>query len=741
MPSQTSFERKGILRHAWLEIWTRNLLLPIAGLAVFLVLLPVSTAGMPGSSIFNIEYTHDQLKYRFFAASFGPVLYAAAVVYGIVLGLALLRFMSDRRQTATYFSLGLSRTRLLRIRLLAACLMLAVGVGAPLLVSLLLNLAALGYTPSIFRSFFYLLSGLLVTGLTSLFASAIASALAGTLFEAAAFTACLLAIPSALFYGVGALTKHLLFGSASGVLLRTGTGYAAPSLLSQSSAWNPLLFFYHDCMTYSAYYATTTGATLPSIRPLTVILWLAADVVLALLAILALKKRKVEFAGIAGMCRGMNRTLAITLAFFLFTLIIDLLASVSLPIAFAAGTAVFILVCFILRVVTRRNHHTTAGNGIWTLPAGLAAVYALVVVLGTGFFGYSTRIPDASNVASMQISYVGSPNYITGDNTQGSSGANGYYISQSVKLTDTGDIKLASTLHEAMINAGKPSLQLNSAAYEKTAVPYDITVQYKLKNGGTITRYYDRTTYAVLETMLTLDNTNAVKALTRKNLSGESGSAYWAAGAYKNGTVYLSNSWYNNTQALALSSGKRAELLADVAADVAAQPLSDRYFPSKTPLGVLMFSPAGESDTATFAYNLENAEIYVTDRFTRTLAFLRGNGLGNAFDFTGAVENITLMKYNPYVSVNRSIVPTSGYFMGYSQNNENGFVLQKDFGKNTVIDDADQIGKLLPLLQNGYFVSRGGYLAAVKLKGSSQYVYKFLPLAYAPKEIKGLVIN
>lgn len=740
MPSTTSFEPKTIRRHAWREVWKRNLLLPVLGLAVFLILFPVSTAGMPSSSIFNVEYTHDQLKYRFFDAAFAPVITGAVLVYGMVLGIVLLRFLHDRRQTATYFALGITRNRLLLTRLGAGCLMLLISVGVPLTVSLILNLAALGYTAGIFSSFFYLLCGYLVLGLVPLFLSGIGGSLAGTLLEAVGFTACLLALPSAVFYGLGVLTRHLLFGSGSGVLLHTGTALASPSLLTQLAAWNPVLFFYADSQTYNACYATTSGISMPAIRPLAVILWFACALAFATLALLALKRRKNEISGIAGHSRGMNVVLTLTLAFFLFTLLIDVLFSLQALVAFLAATAAFVGVWVLAWALTARGRRPGKGLAA-VLAGGLAGVYLTVALLGTGLMGYSTRVPDVDEIASATISYTGSPNYITGDATQGSSGANGYYISQQIKLTDTADLNILLSLHKSLIAAGKPALALNSTAFADTAVPYDISVTYTLKNGSTVKRYYDRATFSTLESMLALDNTQAVKQLVQNTVTGKSKDTYWAAGAYRSGAVYLSNSWYTNPTLLNLSTEKRAELLRALAADLSSQSLSDRYFPTTAPLGVLTFSQAGESDVKTYQYNLENSEIYLTSAFTDTLHFLDENGLSGILDFTGEAESVTLIKYNPYVSKLRSFTPTDPYFMGYTADNGSSFVLQKDYGKNYTVDDPDELSTLLPLLQNGYYVSRGGYLAAVKLKGSDTYVYKFLPYETAPKGIRGAVIN
>ncbi|MFT9056764.1 MAG: hypothetical protein ABF449_09110, partial [Ethanoligenens sp.] len=492
-------------------------------------------------------------------------------------------------------------------------------------------------------------------------------------------------------------------------------------------------------MTYYAYYATTSGAILPPIRPLVVVLWFLGTLVLAALAVLALKQRKNEVSGIAFMSHGMNAVLTLTLAFFLYTLLFDVLAEINPFIAFTAATAAFVAVWLAFSTLTARSKKMHK-KAIAVLAGGLAATYVVVALLGTGLLGYSTRVPDVNDIASASISYVGSPNYSTGDGTQGSSGANGYYITQQIQLTDETDLSMLVSLHKALIAAGKPALALNSHDFPQTTVPYDIRVAYTLRNGLKLTRYYDRATFTTLESMLTLDNTSAVRQLEQNILTGNNKDSYWAAGAYRNGAVYLSNSWYTNPQLLNLSTDKRAALLKALAKDIASQPLSDRYFPSKPALGVLMFSQTGDSDVKTYAYNLENTEIYLTGAFTNTLQFLNDNGLSSILNFSDAAQSITLMKYNPYVSRNRAVAPESQYFMAYTAGDAGSFILQKDFGKNYTVDDVDQVGELLPLLQNGYYMSRGGYLAAVKLT-SGTYVYKFLPYSDAPKEIRGMVVN
>ena len=76
------------------------------------------------------------------------------------------------------------------------------------------------------------------------------------------------------------------------------------------------------------------------------------------------------------------------------------------------------------------------------------------------------------------------------------------------------------------------------------------------------------------------------------------------------------------------------------------------------------------------------------------------------------------------------------YFLGYCADSTNAFLIEEDFGKQRPITDPEKIKQLKPLLQNTYFMSDGGYLAAIKLVGAKQYVYQYLPKDRVPLFIK-----
>jgi ABC-2 type transport system permease protein len=367
------------------------------------------------------------------------------------------------------------------------------------------------------------------------------------------------------------------------------------------------------------------------------------------------------------------------------------------------------------------------------LSGQLLVTAAVIAVMVTGGLGYSRRIPDAAEVRSVTFSYAGSPNYLGGA-IAGSSSGRGYYATSLYTYDQPLDIQAVMALHKNFSGVGRQPLVTDTNDFAVTVLPYDIQVDYLLKDGGLMVRYYDRASLAQLTDMLKLDDTEQVRSATAATIMGPENSG--AADAYRNGQIFMSDSWYDTPYSVTLSDEKRHQLLAAIAADVAGQTWQQRYFPQEAPIGVIMFSRDGEDDSASFAFNLENTEVYVTDSFTHTLAFLNENGLRNLLDFNGKIESIRLQKYDPYEGINRRTTPLSSFFMAYRTDSPDSFMVEEDFGTDPPITDQDKIAQLMSCLQNDYFMNDGGYLAAVKLAGEDVYVYKYLPAAQAPSYIR-----
>lgn len=701
----------------------------LLGVLAFLALIPLSTAAFQSTSIFNIDYTHMQLKFRFYDLSLARYIHAAAILFGAALGFSLGLFLLQRKKATFYLALGVTRGALLRVRFLAGGLILLAAIAGPMAVSLCLNRAALGFSSGIVSYFLADCAGLLLSAFTAMVIFFIGCCLGGNAAEAFLYSAALLLSPTAVLYGVNTAMKLLLLGNVWGA----ETYYQVPlraDLLQQFSFLNPALFFSGGAEDYGSFTRSLSQAAPSPVAWSLLVGWGLAAVGLTLVALWLFRRKKAENAEIAGLSPAMDTFTILIAAFGAFG------AAASLSSGLGALPAVFIgvcasLFCFAIFAGSLLRLPLTPRRIGVPLLTQLGVIFALCAVMATGFFGYASRVPAVADIASAQVSYVGSPSYLPAAPSGSSTGAD-YYLLTTVTLSDPDSLALLTSLHEDLIAQGTPALCVDTGDFESTGVPYDVSVTYTLKSGGTVSRYYSRSTLRMLEELLALDDTAEVRSGMGETIRGTNTDNVYTSQAYASGDIYFSDPLYSSVRLAQLTDTQRAALLDAIAEDVSAQSTRERYFPSKAALGVILFTTGGETAADTFAYDLSNALVYVTSDFTHTLALLDSWGGGDWFSSGAEVESVTLQAFTPYARVGGLSSPISLYFMAYASETQNDFIVSQDFGTKPVITDASQLSRLLPLLRSDYFMSGGGYLACVKLRDSDRCVYLFLPASDAP---------
>ena len=719
--------------HDFWYVWKKNYWLPVLFLILFLILIPFSTAGLPGDSMFNLEYTHDQVKYRFFHESVRIPVMAGAVAMGVVCGLTLFRFLLNKRDTTMFLSLALTRRRMYINRAAAGCLTCAVSLAVPMLVSLKLNRMAVGAYPCQVRDCLYLIWGLCVLSLTGFFITAAACMISGTAAEAVIYTAGILAAPGMLFFSVNLLAKQFYWGNSMGVTGWLGTGLIRESLAGQLEWLNPVLFFRKELEVHSVFIRPNEDPVPPDLLPGVLAGWTVVMILLAVLACILLKRRKAENAGISGANPVLSEIMIALTALLVFSLAVTFLGEFSVVLGLVFAYGLFAAVHLFWRksfFVCRFRKRRVLISG------GDAALDCTLVCLAFVFFlpqRCGRLLEEPENFTEAEVSFVGSPDYLY-EAAAGTS-SRGYYVVSSRKLTDPEDIALAAEIQKAFLDSGKQEMELQEDPFSETVVPYDIRFSYTCADGKEYSWYYDRASMTQLKAMLSLEDSPEVRENQRRVFTDELSDperVVWANEAYRTGEVYLTDSLYQNTWELSLDEAGRRELLEALAEDVGNQSLDDRYFPEKTAAGVLMFTRNAEYDLTYYSYHLDNAFIYLTDEFTNTIAFLEKYGLMEYVSTKPEIETILLQEFDPYASVNGLQAPFSMYFKAYRADSENEFLIQKDFGSPIVVTNQERIEALRQAMHNNYFMGDGGYLAAVKLKNSENWVYEFIPYPQAP---------
>ncbi len=714
----------------------------VAGLALFAVLVPVSTCAVSDMSVFNVNYTHEQLKYQLYAQELSPYVNAACVAFGAVLAVALFRFLLAKRATTAFFSVGLSRVKLYLTRCLVGVICIVAGIGVPFGISLALNVAALGWYDGQLYEFVFTMCGYMTVALVAFALASIAISCAGTLFETCSFAVALLFGVTISLWGVGVLAGQFLVGNAAGATLYGQSAQVAPSFLDAYSWVNPLLFFAEQGASHQ-FFKALHPVYYPQLGDFGLIFaWLAVFVALAALGLVLFCRRRGEQAEMAGKAPVLSFVSVGLFGLAAFCAAVELLGSVDAAVALVVATALFVLVSLTFLFGPLRGR-TPRRMVLGCVGGELLAMAVVTGVIAGGAFGFSAYIPQTDDVESVEVSYNGSPSYLT----QGFSGVSGgasYYYTSNRTYSQASSVDIVRSLHEQLSESATAVRETNYEDFESTVVPYDVVLRYTLKDGSQVVRYYSQASIGELSALLSLDNDEHIHELQTAVLTGD-GSALSSEeqaalsespsyNAYRTGYLYAADGVLNRIMAVDVSDEDRAELLECMANDLANLSASERYAPSKETKVCLMFTMSPELDVASFGYSFSNAVSYVTEDWTLTMAWLEAHGvidaLGGQLD-SRVIEQLTFQLDDPYVSINKVTQPVGRYFMAYRSETAGQFWITQDYGSLKVVEDQAKIAETLPNLRTGCYMT-GGYFVQAKLRGLEAYVYFYLPAELAP---------
>ncbi|MCH4184302.1 MAG: hypothetical protein LKF61_02340 [Eggerthellaceae bacterium] len=722
----------------------------ICAWALFMVLMPVSTAAVPDVSIFNINYTHNQLKWRFWSNSMLYPVQACAILYGLALGIRSFSFVLVKCQTTTFLSLPLARSALFVTRMAACLLALIAGAGIPLAVSLMLNIAALGIWPGLFGDCAFVFAGLVLTGALTCVIGVFCCMLAGTIVEACIFSIVVLTLVSTGTWSLNVLMDYLLVGNAFGERLYGGMSIVAPGLVDVTALFNPLLFFVAQASAHSwfmvqhpVYYPAGGDWGLLGV-------WMIVLLGIGCLSVFFLLRRKGEHAGVAGLCLPMTFIVGLVMGLVAFGAVFTLFAHVNTLAACAIAFATFVVISMVLfrGLLKGRLQYRMMFAAIGT---EAVCIGAIVAVVATGGLGYSSYIPAKNEVASVGVSYSGTPDYLAAKFDSAMANAGLFYYSVTYTLDDEQSIGIVTDVHKKLVQTGHARFNTDGCHVSETVVPYDMRIVYTMCDGSQVVRYFDRATYSELYDLTALDESPSVKNLERASICGdmsglsdEQATALKYANArqtYANGSLYVSDPLYANPIELSCSAESRKELLAALALDAANQTREDRYHPTGMARGVVMFAQSGDRDAQNFAYAISNNVIYISDQHAQTLAWLERNGLlGHLTSDASAIKSLTFQRFDSYFVSNAAKSPRSILFKGYRMSSNTRFIVPQHSDVMYSTSDADALAQMIPLLRNTYCMDGGGYLVCATVRGvggssagsADEYAYFFLPQADAP---------
>lgn len=476
-------------------------------------------------------------------AAYDPLFYifpALLVVISILLGVLLFRFVTNKKTVNVYYSLGIKRADLYTARLVAGIIMMLAATLIPLAVSLGINLHFFGSSAMLWRTFLFYAVHNVICVLAGLTISAAVSSCVGTVVESLGFSAVLAAFPSvvtmcvnysvpAILNGAPGITYYDIYPSSSSYgdmhLDMTGSTMFGRII----SHINLLMLNRSSFINSSSVEAMTKEAAkkwaAPSLTPY--ILWAVLIAAFFVFGLFMFKRRKAEICGFPGRSAVLNFVLCMIASFGAASLIIYFIAytsQISRWIMIALVIVAAFLVFVILDVILHLSFKVLKKDWkIGLVHVGLMAAFLLS--LYTGFFGYSSRVPDVQSIESASIS---APNalmgsYKLGNGLQSGYNSNLYFGEDGLKdyyyvgnrsnslvedFKDKDDINTVREIHKAMIKAGNLNkTNSDSDDYSKRVTSQKVIIKYKLKNGRELVRVYNYVPLTDYPTLYALEDT------------------------------------------------------------------------------------------------------------------------------------------------------------------------------------------------------------------------------------------
>lgn len=712
-------------------------MLTLLSLAVMAVLIPVSTSAVSEFSIFNVEYTHQQLKFRFAADNAAAFAGYVSFLAGAAVGISLFSFVLDRKRSAFYFSLGLSRTQLYIIRISAGTLAVLMITALPTAASVILNIKALGIYEGMYSYAAAFFMSLFLQSLCGLIIFAAACQLAGTVQEALFAGATLTAAPSVCALFVNSLMKSFTWGNTFGAATYA-MSEVRPSILSLTADWNPLFMAQNSLEKYNSFSRDMSQTYPESVHITPLVIWIVIIMLGAVLSCVLFNIYSAERSGIEGLFKFTHWLICIIWPLCVFSVCMEytqmLSPSASFIVSSGAAAAAYAIMQRLLHY--REKSRFSAFKGF----AALAAFTAISSTAAfTGYAGAFYSIPDTSDTDNVQIVYNGQLSFMPAQPSLTSSGKADYY-SGSITLTSQECIDKVKDIDKMLQKQGRIDLKQSSTDdFSETALPYDIHITYDLKSGKSIERYYDRITAGGLAEMLALCRTDEVKQQETDVIKGTLSGKLWNSAAFAGGDVYLADGWLLNIKKLDLSQDYRKQLQDALAADIQELDADQLYHPASDVKAQLMFTMNGEDALADFSEDNASPVVYITDNWKNTEKLLVSWNVmpaEQAVDEPDVISEVLIQKLDPYSSMNGMTQPVSLFFGQYFSSSAEDFILRQDFGNRPAINDSAQISELASASRGAYYMDGGGYLLAFRVSNSGSYVYRFMPYENAPEFIR-----
>ena len=599
----------------------------------------------------------------------------AGVLYGIFTAFCMFRFLWNRRECIMTLTVGTARWKQFILRYLFGLVSVILAVMIPLLLAHSIEMRSIGDDPMGICAHYtgVYIRALLTLAVLAYSVGVLIVTLCGNFLATALSTAGVLAAPYAVLYGLQRMMDMYLFGTPLAENL-VGEHLNAGLFTMLEDSLQGMIYSRHMLNVEHIDYAEELKAqmVLPSVR---ILLLLLVAIGLSLIAAWAYCRRPAENAGKAYVHPALSHGVALSCGFGLsaLALYIPVQGGARMFLLTALLVAAFLVAVLLLRLILVRDPREVLRR--CHIPCGGAVVcLTLAILLGTGWFGYASYVPEATDVVSVCVSY--NQNRALFPNLSGGAFSRGYphgprqYLGGSgigddylhflyvygmeprfeslPQMTEAEDIQKVLSIHETILDAGRQNYtEVPAEAHEDTVVNADYRIVYKLKNGKTVERYYRYLSLATLETTLQVEDTYAYRSAfyeTHDRTDFLSPTA-----------IELGDPLFSMFTPISLSTEEQKDLLKAIDTDTAMLTSEERYFGTGDPardtvIGILRCTMVeGNIDKwiVTHPFDRNSETYYLTAAYENTLAFLAERGLTEYFENPYTLESVRIRPYTP----------------------------------------------------------------------------------------------
>lgn len=457
-------------------------------------------------------YFDDVRNYDFIlnVCLIGAAFISAAILFG---------FNWSKKQTNVLYSLGLSRKQIYLSRMLGGLLP---ALAVLLLVTVLetFNNGWAGYTPDLhyWKMVLYTdLSWYAVYALSFILCSVVFSA-TGNFIEGSLFSFAFALFPSILNEFLYNCAYMYTLGNTSSINFSKKWCWNEPFFLNEFSR-----FFnsYENGMTNTPdmYFSKSSSFELNIFDFSSAITAVILAVVIFIIGLRAFQKHKNEIAGTWGRAKGVTEMAAAVVSFYAFSFVLSILTIDTVRgngglLIFVICLIAFLISMLVFKLIFSSKRAKEIKTSLKRFPIYAAGLGAVTLVFYCGMFGYSSYLPDASEVTRVDVLTTVKPYFndaISGTSYFGfknmKSGYDVMYALNNITVTysDKKEIEEIIKLHEKIVDNGKIKDSADDACL------YPITITYKLSNGKYVKREYNESNEETVKLIMMISDYKSSK--------------------------------------------------------------------------------------------------------------------------------------------------------------------------------------------------------------------------------------